>query len=113
MGRFGGKVVLAGTGRSVAQLLGTADGEIAMSMSGGRLSHLLVELAGIDAAEALPFLFDSDEPVELRCIVGVFVAKNGRLRSEEHTSALQSLMRISYDVFCLTKNKTKNQQQLR
>src|SRR3546814_7716116 len=25
----------------------------------------------------------------------------GRLRSEEHTSALQSLMRISYAVFCL------------
>src|SRR3546814_1020738 len=27
-------------------------------------------------------------------------------RSEEHTSALQSLMRSSYAVFCLTKNKT-------
>src|SRR3546814_4076458 len=27
-------------------------------------------------------------------------------RSEEHTSELQSLMRISYAVFCLTKNKT-------
>src|SRR3546814_3457106 len=25
------------------------------------------------------------------------------IRSEEHTSGLQSLMRISYDVFCLTK----------
>src|SRR3546814_16453051 len=29
-------------------------------------------------------------------------------RSEEHTSELQSLMRISYDVFCLKKKK-KNQ----
>src|SRR3546814_13239665 len=29
-----------------------------------------------------------------------------RLRSEEHTSELQSLMRISYAVFCLTKKKT-------
>src|SRR3546814_3922192 len=29
-----------------------------------------------------------------------------RIRSEEHTSELQSLMRISYAVFCLTKNKT-------
>src|SRR3546814_7169716 len=29
------------------------------------------------------------------------------LRSEEHTSELQSLMRISYAVFCL-KKKTKN-----
>src|SRR3546814_10778128 len=29
-------------------------------------------------------------------------------RSEEHTSELQSLMRISYAVFCLKKQKTKN-----
>src|SRR3546814_17772112 len=33
------------------------------------------------------------------------------LRSEEHTSELQSLMRISYAVFCL-KKKTKTYQQL-
>src|SRR3546814_2811735 len=31
-----------------------------------------------------------------------------RWRSEEHTSELQSLMRISYAVFCLTKKKYKN-----
>src|SRR3546814_2454447 len=29
-------------------------------------------------------------------------------RSEEHTSELQSLMRISYAVFCLKKNKQEN-----
>src|SRR3546814_6231079 len=29
-------------------------------------------------------------------------------RSEEHTSELQSLMRISYAVFCLKKNKNTN-----
>src|SRR3546814_1665397 len=29
------------------------------------------------------------------------------MRSEEHTSELQSLMRISYAVFCLKKKKTK------
>src|SRR3546814_10119135 len=29
-------------------------------------------------------------------------------RSEEHTSELQSLMRISYAVFCLKKKKIKN-----
>src|SRR3546814_8873787 len=32
-------------------------------------------------------------------------------RSEEHTSELQSLMRISYAVFCLKKKKTKRQKQ--
>src|SRR3546814_7232682 len=29
------------------------------------------------------------------------------VRSEEHTSELQSLMRISYAVFCLKKNRNK------
>src|SRR3546814_8816873 len=33
-------------------------------------------------------------------------------RSEEHTSELQSLMRISYAVFCLKKKKTKMTTQL-
>src|SRR3546814_5779554 len=32
------------------------------------------------------------------------------LRSEEHTSELQSLMRISYAVFCLKKKKKKDTQ---
>src|SRR6187455_3793993 len=32
-------------------------------------------------------------------------------RSEEHTSELQSLITISYAVFCLKKKKTKNKKQ--
>src|SRR3546814_8261392 len=32
----------------------------------------------------------------------------GGVRSEEHTSELQSLMRISYAAFCLKKKKTQN-----
>src|SRR3546814_5719402 len=44
---------------------------------------------------------------------GVLETMNGRIavgwlvRSEEHTSELQSLMRISYAVFCLKKKSTK------
>src|SRR3546814_3440080 len=34
-----------------------------------------------------------------------------RERSEEHTSELQSLMRISYAVFCLKKKKTEKNKQ--
>src|SRR3546814_5585669 len=39
---------------------------------------------------------------------------NGMLknRSEEHTSELQSLMRISYAVFCLKKKKKKRKKEL-
>src|SRR3546814_7880906 len=35
-----------------------------------------------------------------------FIAGRDPARSEEHTSELQSLMRISYAVFCLKKKKT-------
>src|SRR3546814_3757492 len=35
-------------------------------------------------------------------------AADGAGRSEEHTSELQSLMRISYAVFCLKKKKKQN-----
>src|SRR3546814_8329702 len=44
---------------------------------------------------------------ELGCLdldIG-FTYPDGALRSEEHTSELQSLMRISYAVFCLKKQK--------
>src|SRR3546814_7217282 len=42
------------------------------------------------------------------CRKAVCRARHGRgpQRSEEHTSELQSLMRISYAVFCLKKNNT-------
>src|SRR3546814_1416691 len=40
--------------------------------------------------------------------LAVFVGLEIGQRSEEHTSELQSLMRISYAVFCLKKTKTKH-----
>src|SRR3546814_7911683 len=43
------------------------------------------------------------------CVDGPDTAKARAERSEEHTSELQSLMRISYAVFCLKKkNKKQN-----
>src|SRR3546814_6774556 len=38
-------------------------------------------------------------------------AQPGKTRSEEHTSELQSLMRISYAVFCLKKKQHTNNNQ--
>src|SRR3546814_7635725 len=41
---------------------------------------------------------------------GTTWTSEGERRSEEHTSELQSLMRISYAVFCLKKKNTKKTQ---
>src|SRR3546814_10866992 len=42
----------------------------------------------------------------------VRTARHGLLRSEEHTSELQSLMRISYAVFCLKKKKDNKKEMI-
>src|SRR3546814_1282205 len=39
-------------------------------------------------------------------LTGGLDARHPEIRSEEHTSELQSLMRISYAVFCLNKKQT-------
>src|SRR3546814_3767177 len=57
------------------------------------LSHMYVDNAAMQLVRR-PKQFD--------------VIVTGNIRSEEHTSELQSLMRISYAVFCL---KKKNKQQ--
>src|SRR3546814_2431549 len=54
--------------------------------------------------------FDGDAaPIDLdrKIAAGRRTGDDGAPRSEEHTSELQSLMRISYAVFCL-KKKNKN-----
>src|SRR3546814_6735188 len=53
-----------------------------------------------------------DDDLRHRLPVGLGWSAGGRVRSEEHTSELQSLMRISYAVFCLQKknNITENKQ---
>src|SRR3546814_5204954 len=47
-----------------------------------------------------------------RMIPGVIAGRGSLVRSEEHTSELQSLMRTSYAVFCL-KKKTTNKHRKR
>src|SRR3546814_3755848 len=55
---------------------------------------------GVDSAVAAVLIHEAIGD-QLTC---VFVDHGLMRRSEEHTSELQSLMRISYAVFCLKKN---------
>src|SRR3546814_7137802 len=55
-------------------------------------------------------VFDDGTPTRIPVGRGIQLEAVGtRQRSEEHTSELQSLMRISYAVFCLKKKTTKEE----
>ena len=81
VGRVSGNVTLAGTGNSIAAMLGSADGDIALGMGRGQISNLLMELAGIDIAETLKFLVTKDRKVPIRCAFGDFSVDNGLMQS--------------------------------
>src|SRR3546814_7520951 len=56
-----------------------------------------------------PFVERADNVAVIAGRLGAIAAERGAqlVRSEEHTSELQSLMRISYAVFCLKKKTTQ------
>ncbi len=81
VGLIGGDMAIAGTGNSIAAMLGSADGDIALGMGRGQISNLLMELAGIDIAEALKFLLTKDKKVPIRCAFGDFAVKDGMMHS--------------------------------
>jgi AsmA family protein len=77
LGTLYGRTELKGTGRSVAALLGTSAGKASFAIDGGRISALLVELIGLDGAEAVMLLGRKHEQVQLRCAVSGFEVKDG------------------------------------
>ena len=77
LGAIGGHVALAGSGNSIARMLGSADGEVAVGMSKGQVGNLVLELAGIDIFEAVRFLLTGDRVVPIRCAFADFAVQDG------------------------------------
>ncbi|HEV8694774.1 MAG TPA: AsmA family protein [Lysobacter sp.] len=77
IGKIGGNAALAGNGNSVAQMLGSSNGDVAVGMGRGQISNLLMELAGIDIEEALKYLVRGDRRIPIRCAFGDFSVRDG------------------------------------
>ena len=60
-GQLDGQVKVSGRGRSTAEILGTLEGGMRFHLRNGRLSHVALEVAGIDLAQALGVLVKGDE----------------------------------------------------
>mgnify|MGYP003385707595 CR=1 FL=1 len=104
-GRFGGRFLLEGDGRSLAEVLGDANGRVSMMMAGGQVSLLLVEAAGLDVAEFTARLLNKDKTTRVRCGIGDFAVKNGMLRSDIFVFDTNDT-RIEGDAMINLKNET-------
>lgn len=79
-GTLTGSAELRGRGRSTAAMLASLEGRAQAAVHDGTLSHLVVELAGIDLAESLGLLVSGDRPLPLRCAVFVADIAQGEVR---------------------------------
>jgi AsmA family protein len=79
-GRFGGRGHFTTAGSSVADLLGSLNGEAAVAMSGGEMSTLTLVLTNLDLARAAALLASGKrEKAAIHCAISAMHAKNGQL----------------------------------
>jgi AsmA family protein len=80
-GNLAGRARVAGQGKSTAAILGSLGGEIRMRLTDATLSHLAIEAAGLDVAQALGEWVKGDDALPVQCAVGDLVVTQGVLQS--------------------------------
>src|SRR3546814_9397296 len=106
--------IVAGVDKRRAEIDGLIEGRLAKGWSLARLDKPMHQILRAGSYELLARVDVATGTVisEYVDVAKAFYDKresgfvNGLLRSEEHTSELQSLMRISYAVFCLKQKKS-------
>jgi uncharacterized protein involved in outer membrane biogenesis len=78
-GKVGGQARFTAKGNSVADMLGSSNGEVALISRGGDASKLAVVLTNLDLARATQLLLRGDTNSEIHCIVANFAADDGTL----------------------------------
>jgi uncharacterized protein involved in outer membrane biogenesis len=82
-GKVQGRVVLAGNGRSLAQVMSTADGHVAVALGGGSVSSLMVSLAGLQVFDALILYVTGDHRIPIKCAVGRMNFQHGTVTLDQ------------------------------
>lgn len=77
-GLLRGRVELQGTGPSLAAMLGRGDGRLAIVMTDGTISAVMVELSGLDIAEYIALSLDEgDVTLPIECMAVDFDVEDG------------------------------------
>lgn len=78
-GKIRGRVDLTGRGRSLAQVMGSADGHVEAAMAGGSISDLMVSLAGLQIFDALIIYVTGDHRIPIGCALGRLDFRQGNI----------------------------------
>lgn len=81
-GQLNARAKLKGQGRSTAALLKSLDGQLALMVRDGEISHLVVEAAGLDIAQSVGLLLRGDHAIPMQCAAMGWHAKQGVLTPE-------------------------------
>ncbi|MFZ4876349.1 AsmA family protein [Janthinobacterium sp. Mn2066] len=76
-GEVYGDAALTGHGNSVSSMLATANGELAATVSEGTVSQFMLELAGLNLANAVFVKVFGDKQVQLNCMASDFAVTDG------------------------------------
>ena len=82
-GKVGGRAVLSVTGNSVAEMAGSANGEVALIMSQGRASTISLVLINLDLANAAKYLLYGDPNAPVYCGVITAEVRDGRMTPDD------------------------------
>ncbi len=77
LGSISGLLELHGQGDSTASVLASSNGHLSAIMGPGRMSNLVLEVAGLDIAGSLKFLIGKDRQVTIRCAYADFGVTDG------------------------------------
>jgi len=78
-GTIGGRGHIDTSGNSLADMLGRGDGDLKLFMTGGDVSALLVDLAGLDLGNSILSALGIPQRTRIRCMVSDFELKKGEL----------------------------------
>ena len=83
VGEMDGRVRLATRGDSIAAMLGSANGDVALLVGEGEVSDLILRLSNLDLANTLLVLMQGDRNVPIRCMVADLAFENGVMRPRQ------------------------------
>ncbi|WBS04883.1 AsmA family protein [Pseudoduganella sp. SL102] len=77
-GEINGDAALAGRGNTVASMLATSNGELNAVVTEGSVSQFILELAGLNVANAVFVKVFGDKQINMNCLAAEAAVRNGR-----------------------------------